>query len=170
MRWIAGLYICARIVSFISGCNRFQLVVTGWGDGQILGDRNPRMTRWGPTATESPVGCSCSPVELRSFGGSYNRTWKDYPHTSVPSLGTTPKADNFHTQWSNNFLDVDSLKVINFQPPPSLIPEWHRTSLRCIRTGPHDTMAPSTITWIPIHRRLGTRRLGTVILCITFVD
>jgi hypothetical protein len=41
-------------------------------------------------------------------------------------------------------------------------------------TGPHDNIALSTITWIPIYgrlgtRRLGTRRLGTVILCISFV-
>jgi hypothetical protein len=27
-------------------------------------------------------------------------------------------------------------------------------------------MAPSAITWMPIYRRLGTRRLGTTFLCI----
>jgi hypothetical protein len=42
-------------------------------------------------------------------------------------------------------------------------------SLRHIGTGPRDTMAPSSITWIPIYGRLGTRRLGTVILSISFV-
>jgi hypothetical protein len=31
-----------------------------------------------------------------------------------------------------------------------------------IRTGLHDTMVPSAITWTPIFGRLGTRRLGTV--------
>jgi hypothetical protein len=84
------------------------------------------------------------------------------PHTSVLSPGTTPKADDF--------LDVDSMKVVDFQSPPSLIPEWHQTSLGHIGTDPHDTTAPSAIMWIPIYRRLGTRRLGTVILCISFVD
>jgi hypothetical protein len=31
-------------------------------------------------------------------------------------------------------------------------------------------MVPSAITWTPIYGRLGTRRLGTVTLCISFVD
>jgi predicted aspartyl protease len=31
-------------------------------------------------------------------------------------------------------------------------------------------MAPSAITWIPIYGRLGTRRLDTVVLWISFVD
>jgi hypothetical protein len=42
-------------------------------------------------------------------------------------------------------------------------------SLRCIGTAPHDTAAPSAVMWIPIYGRLGTRRLGTVILSISFV-
>jgi hypothetical protein len=37
------------------------------------------------------------------------------PLTSVPSLGITPKADDFHTRRSDDFLDVDSLKVIDFR-------------------------------------------------------
>jgi hypothetical protein len=53
---------------------------------------------------------------------------------------------------------------------PLLIPQPHRTSLRCIGTGPHDTMAPSAVMWTPIYGRLGDRRLGTVIPCISFVD
>jgi hypothetical protein len=36
------------------------------------------------------------------------------PLTLVPSPGTTPKADDFHTQQSDDFLDVDSLEVVNF--------------------------------------------------------
>jgi hypothetical protein len=37
------------------------------------------------------------------------------------------------------------------------------TSLRRVGTCPHDTTAPSTITWMAINGRLGTGRLGTVI-------
>jgi hypothetical protein len=74
------------------------------------------------------------------------------------------------TQWSNDFLDVDSPEVIDFCFPPSLRPERHRMSCKHIRTDLCDTTAPSAITWIPIYRRLGTRRLGTVILSISFVD
>jgi hypothetical protein len=42
-------------------------------------------------------------------------------------------------------------------------------SLGRIGTGPCDTMAPSAVTWTPTYGRLGTRRLGTVILGISFV-
>jgi hypothetical protein len=43
-------------------------------------------------------------------------------------------------------------------------------SLGRIGTGLRDTTAPSAVTWIPTYGRLGTRRLGTVLLCISFVD
>jgi hypothetical protein len=49
---------------------------------------------------------------------------------------------------------------------PLLVPEQHRMSLGCIGTGPCDATAPSTITWMTIYGRLGTRRLGTAFLCI----
>jgi hypothetical protein len=42
-------------------------------------------------------------------------------------------------------------------------------SLGHIGTGPCDTMAPSAVMWISIYGRLGTRRLGTVILSISLV-
>jgi hypothetical protein len=90
--------------------------------------------------------------------------------TSVPSPGITPKANNIYTRWSDNFLDVDSLKVVNFCPPSLPALEWHQMSCGHIGTGPHDTTVPSTITWTPIYGRLSTRRLGTVTLCISFVD
>jgi hypothetical protein len=70
-----------------------------------------------------------------------------------------------YTQWSNNFLDINSPEVDNFHSHLLLRPEC-----RHIGTDPHDTMASFTIIWIPIYRRLGTRRLGTVTLCISFVD
>jgi hypothetical protein len=41
-----------------------------------------------------------------------------------------------------------------------------RTSLGRIGTGPRDATAPSTIMWMTIYGRLGTRRLGTAFLCI----
>jgi hypothetical protein len=88
------------------------------------------------------------------------------PHlcnTSVQSPETIPKADDFHI---HNFPDVNSLKVINFPP---LIPQQHWTSLKCIGTGLCDTMAPSAVMWTPSYGRLGTGRLGTVILSISFV-
>jgi hypothetical protein len=91
------------------------------------------------------------------------------PHTSVPSPGTTPTANDFHIQKSNNFLDVDSRKVIGFLPLPPLVPQQHWMSLRRIGTRPRDTTAPSAVTWMAINRRLGTGRLGTVILSISFV-
>jgi hypothetical protein len=70
----------------------------------------------------------------------------------------------------DDFLDVDSPEVDDFHPPSSLRPEWHRTSCGHIRTDPHDTMAPSAIMWTLIYGRLGTRRLGTATLCMSFVD
>jgi hypothetical protein len=45
------------------------------------------------------------------------------PLTSVPSPGITPKANDFHAQCSDDFLDVDSPEVDNFQSPPLLGPE-----------------------------------------------
>jgi hypothetical protein len=67
---------------------------------------------------------------------------------------------------------VSEVKIMwNITPcPPPLLPQQHQTSLGHIGTGPRDAMAPSAITWAPIYGRLGTRRLGTVILCISFVD
>jgi hypothetical protein len=91
------------------------------------------------------------------------------PNTSVPSPGTTPKADNFHTQKSNDFPDVDSPKVIDFLLLPLLIPQQHWTSLGHIGTGPCDTTASSAVMWMAINGRLGTGKLGTVILSISFV-
>jgi hypothetical protein len=73
-------------------------------------------------------------------------------------------------QWPDDFLDVDPPEVNNFHPPSPLGHEWHCTSCGCIRTGPCDTTAPSAITWTAIYGRLGDRRLGTVIPCISFVD
>jgi hypothetical protein len=92
------------------------------------------------------------------------------PLTSVPFPGITPKADDFYTRQSDDFLDVDSPKVVDLRSPPSLGPEWHWTSRGHIGTGPRDTTVPSAITWTPIYGRLGARRLGTVTLCISFVD
>jgi hypothetical protein len=65
---------------------------------------------------------------------------------------------------SNNFPDVNSLKVINFLLLPPFIPQQHRMSFRCIGTRLCDTTAPSTVTWMAINGRLGTGRLGTVTL------
>jgi hypothetical protein len=65
--------------------------------------------------------------------------------------------------------DVDSPKVVDLPLLPPLVPQQHRMCLGCIRTGPCDTMAPSTVTWMAIYGRLGTGRLGTVILSISFV-
>jgi hypothetical protein len=78
-----------------------------------------------------------------------------FSHTSIPSPGTTLKADNFP--------EVDSLKVINFLLLPPLVPQQHQTSHRYIGTCSCDTTAPSAVIWIATCGRLGTRRLGTVI-------
>jgi hypothetical protein len=91
------------------------------------------------------------------------------PHLCTISRDYTQSQQLPH-QWPNNFPDVDSPEADNFHPPSSLGPEQHWMSRRRIRTGPHDTMAPSAITWTPIYERLDTRRLGTVVLCISFVD
>jgi hypothetical protein len=93
-----------------------------------------------------------------------------FPHTSVPSPGTTLKGRQLLYSKSDDFPEVDSLNVVNFLCPPPLVPQQHQTSLGRIGTGPRDAIAPSAIMWIPIYGRLGTRRLGTVILCISFVD
>jgi hypothetical protein len=93
-----------------------------------------------------------------------------FPHTSVPSPGTTLKGRQLSHSQSDDFPEVDPLNVVDFPCPPLLLPQQHQTSLGCIGTGPRDTTAPSAITWTPIYGRLGTRRLGTVVLCISFVD
>jgi hypothetical protein len=77
-----------------------------------------------------------------------------FPHTSVPSPETTPKADNFP--------NVNSPKVIDFSLLSPLAPQQYQTSFRCIGTHPHDTTAPSAVTRMAINGRLGTGRLGTV--------
>jgi hypothetical protein len=94
------------------------------------------------------------------------------PHlcnASVPSPGTIPKANDFHTRRSNDSPEVNSPNVVDFRPPPLLIPQEHWMSLGHIGTGLCDTTTSSTITWIPIYGRLGIGRLGTVILSISFV-
>jgi hypothetical protein len=71
----------------------------------------------------------------------------------------------FKVQW----LSRSRLTVIDFPLLPPLVPQQHQMSLRCIGTHPRDTMTPSTVMWMAINGRLGTRRLGTVILSISFV-
>jgi hypothetical protein len=92
---------------------------------------------------------------LTSSLPSYSPSVHMYP---PPHLCTISRD---YTQ-SNDFLEVDSPEVIEFHSPLSLKPEWYQTSCGCIRTDPRDATAPSAITWIPIYRRLGTRRLGIV--------
>jgi hypothetical protein len=60
--------------------------------------------------------------------------------------------------------------VIDISLSPSALTSEALDKFECIGTGPRDTMVPSTITWTPIYGRLGTRRLGTAFLCISFVD
>jgi hypothetical protein len=92
------------------------------------------------------------------------------PNTFVLSPGTIPKVQRLPYRWPDDFLDDDSPEVDDFRSPSPLKPEWHRTSHRHIGTGLRDTMVPSAIMWTPIYGRLGDRRLGTVILYISFVD
>jgi hypothetical protein len=109
----------------------------------------------------------------------YPSPWKVWElplfiYTPYPHLCTIPR-DYTQSQWlphwrPDDFPDVDSPEVDNSHSPSSLGPEWHQTSRRRIGTGPRDAMAPSAITWTPIYGRLGTRRLGTITLCILFVD
>jgi hypothetical protein len=56
--------------------------------------------------------------------------------TSIPSPRTTPKADDFQARWFDNFQEVDSLIVVDFLCPPSLVPQQHWMSLGHIGTGP----------------------------------
>jgi hypothetical protein len=63
----------------------------------------------------------------------------------------------------------DDFPDVNFLLLPPLVPQRHRTCLGRIRTGPRDTTAPSAITWTAIYGRLGTGRLGIVILSISVV-
>jgi hypothetical protein len=59
---------------------------------------------------------------------------------------------------------------VDFPHPHPLLPQQHQTSLGHIGIGLRDPTAPSAIMWTPIYGRLGDRRLGTVIFCISFVD
>jgi hypothetical protein len=93
-----------------------------------------------------------------------------FSHTSVPSPGTTLKGRQLSYSKSDDFPEVDSPIVVDFLRPPPLIPQPHRTSLGRIGTCQCDTTAPSAVMWTPIYGRLGDRRLGTVIPCISFVD
>jgi hypothetical protein len=56
--------------------------------------------------------------------------------------------------------------VDDFPRPHPLVPQQHQTGSGHIRTSPHDTTAPSAITWTTLYGRLGTRRLGTAFPCI----
>jgi hypothetical protein len=106
--------------------------------------------------TSSILSCS-PPVHMYS------------PHTSVLSPGTTPQSQQPSYSKSDDFLDVDSPRVVNFLLLPLLIPQRHWTYLGRVRIGPYDTTAPSAVTWKANYRRLGTGRLGTVITSIYFV-
>jgi hypothetical protein len=90
------------------------------------------------------------------------------PHTPVTSQyhlkGPYPKPTNFIPEGSMTFQRLTHQMLLTFGLLPPLIPQQHQTCPRRIGTSPHDTMAPSTIMWIPIYGRLGTRRLGTVTL------
>jgi hypothetical protein len=59
--------------------------------------------------------------------------------------------------------------VVDFLCPHPLLPQQHQMSLKCIGTGPCDTMAPSVIMRVPIYGRLDTRRLckGTSVCFLT---
>jgi hypothetical protein len=91
------------------------------------------------------------------------------PHTSVPSLGTTPQNQRPSYSKSDDFLDINSPKVIETLRLPLLVPQQHTMCLGHIRIGPCDTMAPSAVTWKASYGRLGTGRLGTAITSIYFV-
>jgi hypothetical protein len=71
---------------------------------------------------------------------------------------------------SDDFPNVDSPKVDDFLLLSPLAPQQHRTSFGHIGTHPHDTTAPSTVTWMAINGRLGTGRLGIVNFSILSVD
>jgi hypothetical protein len=91
-----------------------------------------------------------------------------FPHLCTISRDYT-QSQRLPHQWPDDFHTNSPTKVNDFHPPSLLGPEWHRTSHGHIGTGLHDTTAPPAITWTPIYGRLGTRRLGTVILSIPFV-
>jgi hypothetical protein len=93
-----------------------------------------------------------------------------FPLTSVLSPGTTLQGQQLSHSQSDDVPEVNPPNVTNFPRPPPLLPQQHQMSLGCIGTGLHDTTVPSAITWTPIYGRLGTRRLGTVVPCISFVD
>jgi hypothetical protein len=62
-----------------------------------------------------------------------------FPHTSVPSPGTTLKGWRLSHSQSNDFPEVDPPNVVDFPRPSLLLPQQHWMSLGRIGTGPHDT-------------------------------
>jgi hypothetical protein len=86
------------------------------------------------------------------------------PPLSVPSLGAK--------LWKPTALRPQKHRLLSstFHLPLPLLPLNLWTGSGRIGIGPCDTTVPSAITWMPICGRLGTRRLGTAFLCISFVD
>jgi hypothetical protein len=114
-------------------------------------------------------GLHCKGISVHLL--TYHFLSYDPPHLSLSICILPIPLHHLQGAYSeaNDCLEVDSLDVVNFLYPPLLVPQLHWMSLRHIGIGLHDTMAPSAVTWTPTHERLGTRRLGTVTLCISFV-
>jgi hypothetical protein len=91
------------------------------------------------------------------------------PHTSVTPRyhlqGPYQKPTTFIPEGPTTFQRSTHQMSSTF----SLLPHSYLRRPRHIGTGLCNTTAPSAIMWIPIYGRLGTGRLGTVILCISFV-
>jgi hypothetical protein len=78
----------------------------------------------------------------------------------------TLEVDDSQTSKTSMSLWESTTIVVDIPLPPPLLPLELRTSFGCIGTGPRDSMVPSAVTWTPIYRRLGTRRLGTALYII----
>jgi hypothetical protein len=92
------------------------------------------------TLIEEALATSCYKGTSICFLTSPLISYSPPVHMYFPPHLCTISRDHTQSWWlsyskSDDFPDIDSLKVVDFLPLPLLIPQWHQMCLRCISTG-----------------------------------